>query len=125
MSYSKAKGRSKGPKHIQLWHSMHDSEAWCSLSLPARCVWFEVMRRFNGHNNGDIALACREAADLCHISKGTASKAFKELMDKGFIRVGCDSSFSYKKKEARRWVITHYKLNDKAPTNEWRDWKSE
>ena len=126
MSYQKAKGRSKkGHKHTQLWHSMQDSPAWQSLSLSARCVWLEIMRRFNGFNNGDIPLSCREVSELCHISKGTASKAFKELIKKGFIKVGMYSSFTCKYKKSRRWIITHYPHNEKAPTNDWQDWRPE
>ena len=123
MSYSKAKGKGKGHKHVQLWRSMQDSEAWRSLSLSGRCVWLEIMNRFNGHNNGEIPLSCREAAELCNISKGTASKAFNELLEKGFIKVGWYSSFTCKYKKSRRWIITHYPLEkSKAPTNEWRNW---
>lgn len=123
MGYEKAKGRGKkGHKHVQLWRSMQDSQAWQALSLPARCTWLEIMRRFNGYNNGEIALSCREVSELCHVSKSTASNAFTELIENGFIKVGQYSSFTCKYKKSRRWIITHYPLNKKAPTNEWRNW---
>ena len=122
--YKKAKGRNKGSRHIQLWENMHESEAWRSLSLAARCVWLEVMKRFRGSNNGDIPLSCREAAEYCLIGKSTAKRAFDELIEKGFLKIGMYSSFTYKKKRSRRWIITHYPYDDKAPTNEWKKWKN-
>ncbi len=123
-NYNKAKGRNKGQKHIQLWNSMQDSEAWLSLSLYARCTWLEIMRRYNGSNNGEIPLGCREVATLCNMSKGKAKDAFDELIEKGFIKIGWHSSFDYKQKKSRRWVLTHHVYDGKAPTNEWRHWQA-
>ncbi|PCJ95129.1 MAG: hypothetical protein COA45_12435 [Zetaproteobacteria bacterium] len=120
--YSKIKGRSKG-QFIMLRHDIVKSPAWRSLSTNARCVWTEIMLRYNGDNNGEIPLSCREAAELCNISKGSAKRAYDDLLDRGFIKVGWYSSFTYKYKKSRRWIITHERFQDKTPTNEWRKWK--
>lgn len=121
-SYEKAKGRSK-QSFVMVRHDMMASEAWCSLSCKSRCVWLEIMRRYNGYNNGRISLSCREAALLCNISKNTASRCFIELQDKGFIRIGSYGGFRNKYRYASRWEVTHEKFDDQGPTNEWRKWK--
>lgn len=120
--YSKAKGRSSG-QFIMLRHDIMKSPAWRSLSTNARCVWTEIMHRYNSGNNGEIPLSCREAGEFCNISKGSAKRAFDELLDRGFIKVGWYSSFTYKYKKSRRWIVTQERYDDKPPTNEWRKWK--
>ena len=51
-SYQKAKGRSKG-QFVCLRHDIMKSKAWRSLSPSARCLWTEIVFRFNGRNNGN------------------------------------------------------------------------
>lgn len=121
MSYQKAKGRSKG-NFVMVRHDIMKSAAWRSLSTNARCVWLEIMFRYNGNNNGEIPLGCREAGELCNISKNTAAQAFKELQKKGLVKVGIASDFNHKCKRSTRWIITHEVFDKKSPTNEWRDW---
>ena len=36
------------------------SPAYTALSLPARAVLTEILGRFNGYNNGEIAISSRE-----------------------------------------------------------------
>lgn len=116
-----ASGRSKG-LFIMLRHDMMDSPAWLALSPTARCVWLEVMRRFNGMNNGSIPLSCRDVSRRLGISKDTAVKAFNALMTAGFIRVGKSSSFDLKTKTSRLWILTHESHNGRSPTADWRRW---
>lgn len=120
MGYAKNKGRDKGRNFVMLRHDMMDSPAWRSLSPNARCVWMEVMRRYNGSNNGDIALSCREASELCNIGKDTAARAFKELQDAGFIKVDTIAGFRNKHRVSTRWVVTHERCDELPPTNEWK-----
>jgi len=123
--YQKAKGRSKTPKFVMLRFDMMDSEAWQSLSPKAKALWCQIMRRYNGINNGEIPLSCREAGKLLNVSKNTANLAFRELEDKGFIKVGLYAGFRNKQRVATRWVVTHQGYKGKPPTNEWRQWRPE
>lgn len=118
--YSKNKGRGKSHSFVMLRFDMMDSAAWRRLSPNARCVWMEIVRRYNGFNNGDIPLSCREAAELCNISKNTAGRAFQELQDKGFVKIGQYAGFKNKHRVSTRWEITHERCDDKPPTNEWK-----
>lgn len=130
-SYAQAKGRSsskRDKKHVRIYVTMLDSPAWLSLSAHAQCVYIRIKQRYKGKetdNNGQIPLSVREAGQYCHVSKNTGSKAIDELIDKGFIKVGIDSSFANKIGRSRRWILTDEPYKGKPPTNEWRDWKNE
>ena len=113
------KGGSKNT-FVMLRHDMIDSPAYRSLSLKARAVYIEVLKRYNGFNNGGVALSCREAGEFCGIGKVSASKAFDELVTKGFLKVGEDAAFNMKTRKSRRWILTHELLGRQSPTNEWR-----
>jgi hypothetical protein len=123
-----AKDRRK--KHSErfapLPHHVARSHAWRHLSANARCVWLELALRYNGQNNGEIPLSCREVADDLGISKNTAGKAFAQLVEVGLIRMTADSSFNLKTKKARRWRLTHYAddRTGKASSGEWHKWRS-
>ena len=118
------KGRNKHPTFIMLRFDVHDSAAYLSLKPESRCVLQEVRRRFNGYNNGEIPLSCREAAELCNIGKTTAADAFTDLQAKGFIRIVEESGFNQKGgRRSRRWRLTEEGYNGQPPSNEWRSWK--
>jgi len=121
--YGKHKGR-KAPTFLQLRHDMMGSPAWLSLSPRARCVWIVVAGRYNSYNNGEISLSCREVCDNLHISKSSATAGFNELIDRGFIKIAQQSSFTMKTKTARRWTLTHESVGKTPPTNEWRKWRA-
>lgn len=111
-----------------LRHDVMDSEAWISLNPVTRCIWIEVMRRYNGSNNGNIPFSCREISARLAVSKDTASRGFNDLIDRGFIRITVDSAFNLKTKRSRRWRLTHEPAHTNSDsvraTNEWRDWKN-
>ena len=100
-----------------------DSRAWLSLSAHAQALWCHIRRRYNSFNNGDIPLLVREASERLHCGKAKAQSAFDELMDKGFIKIGEDSSFNRKTKRSRRWILTDVVYQETSPTNEWKSWK--
>lgn len=101
------KGRSKfGPAFVQLYCFMLDSDAWSSLTANARAVYLEVARRYNGHNNGFIALSVRDAAVRCRINKDTAKRALDELQALGFIECAVPGGFSLKVRHASEWRLT-------------------
>lgn len=123
MSYQKAKGRSKGQTFVMLRNDIIDSPAWQSLSSKSQALWLHIRRRYKGHNNGDIPLSCREAAIKLNVSKNTAGKAFQELQDKGFIKIGEFAGFVNKHRRSTRWIMTDEEYNGCKATNEWRAWK--
>lgn len=65
----------------------YDCAALQSLSSVEFRVYMEMRQRYNGKNNGKIYLSCREAGEVCHMSKSTGWRALNKLKKLGFIRM--------------------------------------
>lgn len=123
-----ATGRSRGTeRHIQLTHFLLDSIAWKSLTPTPRALFIEVMKRYNGVNNGHIGLGVREAGEELQVKPHTAGIAFGILMDRGFLAMGQDSSFG-QKKLAREWRLTCLPMGPRdaptsPPTHDYTRWR--
>jgi hypothetical protein len=104
------KGRSTPEPYIKIPHYLFDSFAWSQLSVNARCAWTEIVRIFNGSNNGRLAMPARRLADRLRISKNTAERALHDLVTFGFIEVSKPSSFA-RKRLATEYRLTHWPCN--------------
>jgi hypothetical protein len=131
MSRSKRKSQEKHiqGKFVALPHWMAETPAWKSLSLVARCVWFELMRRWKGpygSNNGDLYLTTREVEDLLHVGKSTAARAFHQLRDRGFIRMtkpaGLEWRNGQRHQTAPRYAATHEPVGRAPATKDFLRW---
>ena len=113
------RGRTKYPdgRYIVMLFSMMQSDQYRALSGPALKVLHELTTRFNGLNNGDLSLGLEQAATLLRIGKATASKAFKELEDSGFLRRNVTGSWI--KGHATTYWITFIQNKGEARTNDW------
>lgn len=115
-----ASGRSKKDGwHIRFYHWELDTPAFRSLSPNSKTLLIELKRRYNGTNNGQIALGLRDAAEVIHATRNTASKAFGELQERGFIRLAQIGSFSQKVRHATTWALNEYPLNGQLPSKEF------
>jgi hypothetical protein len=99
---------------------MLNSAAWKTMKPDAKALLIAVWQRHNGTNNGTISYATREAADI-GLSNSAAARAFRELIERGFLRVAKESRFS-QTKMAREWTITAEKVGDERPTNDFMRW---
>ena len=77
-----ATGRDTTERFVKLDHFVTNCMAWLSLSGDAVKLLIAVWRRHNGANNGEISFAVREAEEI-GLGRNKASKAFKELIDRG------------------------------------------
>jgi Helix-turn-helix domain len=112
-------GRSEeSAHHVRLYGRHMGSPAWRSLSPVARCLYVELKLLYVGTNNGRLFLSVRMAAERINVSKTTAGLAFKELEDRGFIRLAKPSSFNMKaaarRGDAACWLLTEYPEGDRA-----------
>lgn len=119
-----ATGRSKrSPRFVMLPHYLLRSEAYRSLKPGPVALLVQIVLRYNGSNNGLIGLGRREACEAISISdKDTASKYFRELEEKGFIKATKHGAFNMKDPSARRateWALTWERLNEQPPTKEF------
>ena len=103
--------RDKVDRYFQLHHYMMKTEAWLALSAAARAVYLQIGFRYNGSNNGTLRLSVRDAASECNIAINTASRAFKELIDLGFIEGTREGSFDDKSRIASEWRLTAFPCN--------------
>lgn len=106
---------------LPLPYSMIQSAAFRSLSGGALKVFLEVRTRFNGKNNGRLSLSSQQAADLLGMSKSTISRAFKELQDKGFLKLRTKGQWYGRK--ASEFIATDKSFDGFAPTRDWQNWK--
>ena len=115
-------GRSKSEgQYLALPYFMARSDVFRSLTGPALKVWIELRTRFNGHNNGKVSLSLGEAADLLHMSKSTAKRAFDELVAKGFLRLKTLGHWYGRK--ASEYVLTDVKIGEELATRDWQNWR--
>ena len=116
-------GRSIGrARFIMIYHWFWNSPAWRSLPPASRAIYLEIAQRYFGSNNGEISLSVREAARIVHIAKDTATKAFHELEEKGFIRRNVCGSFNWKLKHATTWILTEHPYNGEPATKNFARW---
>jgi len=124
-----ATGRSKGAqsRHIRIYQHELESDAWRSLNCVERCLYLELLARFNGQNNGEIALSVRDAAEALGVGKDTVKKPFETLLDRGFIKLITDSDFNLKTKggKAREFELTAKDVGDRKATKEFMKWRAE
>jgi hypothetical protein len=105
-------GRSrKGPPFVWLPHFLLDSPAWLELSTFARGLLIEVLRLYNGSNNGRLGLSVRRAAERLNCSKDTAARAFRDLQRLGFLELSIQGAFHRKTSHASEWRLTLHKCD--------------
>jgi hypothetical protein len=116
------KGRSK-TRTVMLHYPLIESDAWRTLPPPACKIFIELRRRFNGFNNGDISLSCRDAAELTGCSKQSALRHFNSLIKHGFIDI--HNKGVMRNRNASTWYLTMEacEYHPRYPTNRWRDFK--
>ena len=115
-------GRNANVKFVMLPHYLTNSVAWQSLSGNAVKLLIEVWRRHNGANNGEITFAVREAEPI-GIGRNAASKAFVELIDRGFLKVRRESGFTVKTRDARLWELTGEACDGRGASKEFMGWR--
>jgi hypothetical protein len=98
-------------RYFALHHFMLRTDAWRALSAPARAVYIQIGFRYDGFNNGRIAFSVRDAASECGLAKNTAGKAFRELVDLGFIEETRHGALSRKTRIASEWRMTAFKCD--------------
>lgn len=100
---SDKRGRSKkGPPFVQVLHWVMDSAPWLALPAVEKAAYVQLSRRFNGSNNGRLALSARVLADELHIGKATAARALNALVESGLVQCVKDCGFNMKSERLSR-----------------------
>ena len=117
----KPNGRNDVERYVRLEHYMLKSDAWMTMSAPAKALLIQLWVRFNGQNNSEISFSVREA-DAIGLSKSVAGRAFDELQERGFLKVGRQSSFTLKSRQARTWTLTTLPVGSTPATKDFMRW---
>ena len=121
------KRRSKYPVlrggHIAMPHHVWDSPAMRDSDATSRVIFLEIIRRFNGFNNGKISLSVREAAEKANVSIATSNKKIHNLVKLGFIIITKNSGFNMKGRTAREFEITFHPANNRPAKNTFKSYQ--
>lgn len=112
-------------------HIVADTPAYLSLSPFERAVHGEILRRFNGYNNGSIAITYGEIGErlkgrnTARPNNGRIARAIATLVEHGLITEPTPASWLQRR--AREYRLTYISSGKGPPfspaTNEWRSWK--
>ena len=107
-------------------HVVMDSEAYRHLSPNARAVLGEIIRKFNGYNNGKIAIGYREIAHRLNRSDmHFIAPAIKELFEHGLLDVTAQQSWADRR--VREYRLTFVSTGERGhrgnATNEYLEWR--
>lgn len=106
--------RRKRERTERFWQHMSwfdNSPAWRSLTPVERVIYWALKVRYNGSNNGRISASSRELGDYANVSKSTAARVVKTLVEKGFIKITRDSGFNVKCRIATEYLLTEFDDN--------------
>ena len=107
-------------------HAVMDSLAYQQLSMDARSILFEIVRKFNGYNNGKIGIGYREfAARLNRKGFHFIAPAIGELIEHGLVDVTAAQSWVDKRVREYRltFITTAIRGHLGAASNEYLDWR--
>lgn len=111
---------------VMIHHGFMKGTAWKALKVGPRALYVELKARYNSHNNGDITLSIREAANALNCSPLTAQKYFKDLQEHGFIKERTKGHLGIGGKGiATKWELTELGYKGALPTQEYKNWKPE
>lgn len=83
--YAQSKGRKKSGRFSSFPHSVLNHSDYQSLSLSSRALLIELLRQFNGKNNGDLTIAFKILKPQGFNSRRGIVKSIEELIEKKLV----------------------------------------
>ncbi len=108
-------------KWFRFYDEYIDSDAYMDLSPVSRSLLIEFARIYLPSTNGHLSISLTNAIKRLGVSKQTASNAFHELAEHGFLVL--TNGELWMERKAREWRLTIMRCNDQDPTSEWKIWK--
>lgn len=120
------KADTRGKPWLGIPHVVIKSEAYRQLPSMSKLILFSIVMRFNGHNNGRIAVSFRQIAhDLNRKNQSPFATAIAKLMEHGLIYISTEGDWSQRK--AREYGLTFASSGNfnsiKAATNDYINWQ--
>jgi hypothetical protein len=106
---------------------MMDTAAWRSLNGNERATLVDIMRRYDGSNNGRIPYSVRDVETNLRVSKMTGWRILKRLEQVGFIATMVKGAFSLKRRHATEWRLNEFNcdVTHAMPSKEFAKWSPE
>lgn len=124
---SRSKRDEKLPQFTPMLHCTMDEPAWLALSPAAKAQYPAAKRLagYSGDKNGDFFMSVRYSAANLDVTKDTASRAFRELQEKGFLQATRVGSLGIAGEgRATKWRLTELGTrHNRRPTKEFKEWK--
>ena len=124
---SNAKGRSTGAEpFLMLPQWAYDCPAYRSLKPGPRALLWELIRRFNGKNNGRIGFSQRDMSAAINVAdRETVAGYVRELEARGFIVATRRGGFNVKAADRRasEWALTWLPVGEALATKEFMRWR--
>jgi hypothetical protein len=100
------KERFVGLPHYLVMGKDGAGQAFRALSSNARSALIQIAARYNGVNNGFINASSRALALEMNVSRATAARAVRELIETGFVEVTEWGRFDLKDRNANAYRLT-------------------
>jgi hypothetical protein len=99
-------------------------ESFVYESMPPTAKVLMDLLQLQWRNDRPVAYGVREAAKRIGCKADTAGKAFKILLERGFIVCVNESLFNSKTgSKVREWRLTWMPFEYSAPTHDWEKWQ--
>lgn len=105
-----------GEGRLHIDHSLTECGAYKGLSNPAKCILIELMRRFDGGNNGHVSFGGPDGA-YAGFSADITERALTNLRRAGFI-VQTARAVPHLR-HRRKWRLTMYPADGKPATKDF------
>lgn len=111
-------------------HAVSDSATYLHLEPFDRCVLAEILRKFNGYNNGEIGVSYEQIGERlrgpnkCRPNNGRIARSIVRLIEHGFL--GEPTPESWLQRRARSYRLTFISSGKRPPfkaaTNDYLRW---
>ena len=81
----KTKGRRSGAPFVMLRHDLLEHPDYIALKNPAKVLLIDVLKHYNGRNNGDFVITLKVLRAQGWTSEDTMRRATKQLIDAGLL----------------------------------------
>src|SRR5688500_10050759 len=105
MSRKLRRREGSGERFIMLRHYMLRCAAFEAASPAAVKVFIDLLRRYNGSNNGEIVYSSR-CGERIGIGKNATARALRQLQELGFLKRHFVGSFTNKARRASTYEVT-------------------
>ena len=103
-------------RHLQLYNWMTEASAYVTLSSSTKCILWELMRRYNGNNNGTISFGGQDGSHV-KLSRDVTERALTEIERARFIVV--TEPAVPRLERPRKWRLTMYPADGKSATKDF------